>query len=218
MRTKFEGQLLELRKKIVKMGKMVGKSIEMAMQSLKERDIELGEKVIADDELINNLEHEIEQLCTHLIATQQPFASDLRIIVAAYKLILSIERMGDLAVDIAKVSIRIGKDPIIKPLIDLPKMVDTVTKMIYHSIEAYLNVDIDAARKLAEMDHEVDHHYKKIFIEVIDMMQKDPKVVHQAVQLLLVARYIERIGDYCTNIGEEVIYMELGIREDLNKD
>lgn len=174
--------------------------------------------MIANDELINNLEHEIEQLCTHLVATQQPFASDLRTIVAAYKLILSLERMGDLAVDIAKVSIRIGDVPIIKPLIDLPKMVEIVIKMIHHSIGAYINIDVDAARKLAEMDHEVDHYYKKIFVEVLEIMEKNPKTVPQAVQLLLVARYVERIGDYCTNIGEEVIYMELGIREDLNKD
>lgn len=216
MRHKFDVQLMELKKKIVGMSDLVHKAIENAMQSLKMRDIELAQKVVDNDEAINNFEREIEQLCTHLVATQQPFASDLRKIVASYKIIASLERMGDLAVDIAKLSLRIGPVPLIKPLIDLPKMTDIVISMIHTAVEAFINDDVELARSLAKMDHEVDHYYKNIFSELNEMMSKDPALAAQGVYILLTTRYMERIGDYCTNIGEEVIYMELGVREDLN--
>lgn len=216
MRHKFEVQLMELKKKIVTMGDMVHEAIEQAVQSLKNRDLELAEKVINNDEQINIYEQEIEQLCTHLVATQQPFASDLRKIVASYKIIASLERMGDLSVDIAKISVRIGPVPIIKPLIDLPKMTELIIKMMHIAVEAFINEDVELARSLADIDHEVDEYYKKVFEELNDMMGKDPRLAAQGVYLLLTARYLERIGDYCTNIGEEVIYMELGVRENLN--
>ena len=216
MRHKFEVQLMELKKKIVTMGDMVHDAIDQAVQSLKNRDMELAEQVIKNDELINNQEQEIEQLCTHLVATQQPFASDLRKIVASYKIIASLERMGDLSVDIAKISMRIGPVPLIKPLIDLPKMTELVIKMMHTAIEAFINQDVDMARSLAEADHEIDNYYKRVFTELNEMMSKDAKLAAQGVYILLVTRYLERIGDYCTNIGEEVIYMELGVRENLN--
>lgn len=216
MRHKFDVQLMELKKKIVSMGDMVHEAIDQAVQSLKKRDLEMAEKVISNDECINLYEQEIEQLCTHLVATQQPFASDLRKIVASYKIIASLERMGDLSVDIAKISIRIGPVPIIKPLIDLPKMSELTIRMMHIAIEAFINEDVELARSLADIDHEVDHYYKKVFDELNDMMIKDARLAAQGVYLLLTARYLERIGDYCTNIGEEVIYMELGVRENLN--
>ena len=216
MRHKFEVQLIELKKKIVSMGDMVHEAIDQAVQSLKNRDLEMAEKVISNDQYINIYEQEIEQLCTHLVATQQPFASDLRKIVASYKIIASLERMGDLSVDIAKISLRIGPVPIIKPLIDLPKMTELTIKMMHIAIEAFINEDVVLARSLADIDHEVDSYYKKVFDELNDLMGKDPRLAAQGVYLLLTARYLERIGDYCTNIGEEVIYMELGVRENLN--
>ena len=216
MRHKFDVQLMELKKKIVSMGDMVHEAIDLAVQSLKKRDLEMAQQVVDNDERINIYEQEIEQLCTHLVATQQPFASDLRKIVASYKIIASLERMGDLSVDIAKISIRIGPVPIIKPLIDLPKMTELTIKMMHTAIEAFINEDVELARSLADIDHEVDNYYKKVFEELNDMMIKDPRLAAQGVYLLLTARYLERIGDYCTNIGEEVIYMELGVRENLN--
>lgn len=216
MRHKFDVQLMDLKKKIVGMSDLVAAAIEQAMNSLKQRDLEIAAKVITNDEIINNYEREIEQLCTHLVATQQPFASDLRKIVASYKIIASLERMGDLAVDIAKLSIRIGPVPIIKPLIDLPKMAEVVIRMVHTAIEAFINDDVDLARSLADMDHEVDQYYKRVFVELNEMMSKDASLAAQGVYLLLATRYLERIGDYCTNVGEEVVYMELGLREDLN--
>ena len=132
-------------------------------------------------------------------------------------MITSLERMGDLAVDIAQVSLKIGPVPLIKPLIDLPKMASIVIKMIHTAVESYINEDVELARSLAKLDHEVDLYYNNIFVELNEMMIKDPNVAAQGVYLLLTARYLERIGDYCTNLGEEVIYMDLGVREDLNK-
>jgi len=216
MRDRFGVQLDDLKKKIVSMGDLVHESIELAMQSFKERDLELAEKVMVNDYSIDRSEQEIEQLCTHLVATQQPFSSNLRRIVASYKIIASLERMGDLAVDIAKISLKIGPVPIIKPLIDLPKMTELVIKMIHSAIEAFINEDVELARSLSDMDHEVDRYYKDVFDELNEMMTKDPKLAAQGVYILLTTRFMERIGDYCTNIGEEVIYMELGVRENLN--
>lgn len=217
MRQRFDTQLMEVKKKIVEMSNLVHKAIEQSVLSLKLRDLEMAEIVIKNDELINSFEREIEQLSTHLVATHQPYASDLRRLVANYKIIASLERMGDLAVDIAKISIRIGNVPVIKPLIDLPKMTEIVIKMIHTAVKAFTEEDVALARSLAEMDHEVDRLYNMIFTELNEMMVKDPAVAAQGVYLLLTTRYLERIGDYCTNIGEEVIYMELGLRENLNQ-
>lgn len=216
MNHKFDNQLMELKKKIVNMSDLVHQAIEKAMESLKKRDLELADNVIENDEHIDNYEREIEQLSTHLVATRQPYASDLRSIVASYKIIVSLERMGDLAVDIAKLSKRIGPVPIIKPLIDLPKMKEIVIQMLHTAVQAFINNDVELARSLAEMDHEVDHYYDLIFSELNEMMAVNPVLAAQGVYILLTTRYMERIGDYCTNIGEEVIYMELGVRENLN--
>lgn len=217
MRHKFESQLTELKNKIVVMSRLVQEALELSMDSLKRRDMDLAEKVIKNDSIINDSEHEIELFCTHLVATQQPFAADLRIIIGSYRIISFLERMGDLSVDIAKVSLRIGPVPLIKPLIDMPKMAEAAIGMLHTAVGAFITTDIDKARSLAEADHEVDGYYKRILNELDEMMAKDSAISAQAMQLLLATRYIERIGDYCTNIGEEVIYIQLGIREDLNR-
>lgn len=217
MRHKFESQLSELKNKIVEMSKLVQKALELAMDSLKQRDMALAETVIKNDAIINDCEHDIEQFCTHLVATQQPYAADLRMIIGSYRIISFLERMGDLAVDIAKVSLRIGPVPLIKPLIDMPKMAEAAIGMLHTAVDAFINTDIEKARFLAEADHKVDSYYKHILNELDEMTAKETAVSTQAMQLLLATRYIERIGDYCTNIGEEVIYMQLGIREDLNR-
>lgn len=216
MRQRFDTLQAELKKKIIEMSDLVHTAIKQALESLKQRDLVLAEKIVAEDKAINNLEKEIEQLCTHLVATQQPFASNLRRIVAGYKIISALERMGDLAVDIAKISIRIGPVPLMKPLIDLPAMAEIVIKMIHTAVESFVNEDVELARTLADVDHEVDNYYKIIFTELNDLMTRDQTLINQGIYLLLVTRYMERIGDYCTNIGEEVIYMELGVRENLN--
>ncbi|MDR1603427.1 MAG: phosphate signaling complex protein PhoU [Gracilibacteraceae bacterium] len=217
MKNIFARQLAEMKNRVIAMGEMVSKSIDEAVISLRERDLALARLIMSNDDAIDALEREIEQLCTHLIATRQPFAADLRHIVAGYKIITALERMGDLAVDVARVSLRIGSEKLIKPLIDIPAMAGEVQSGIKAVITAYTGENLEAARRIAEIDDRVDRYYGLIMTELCQLMQQNPALVTQGVQLVLVARYLERIGDYATNIGEEVIYMSLGVRESLNE-
>lgn len=218
MRQNYEVQLLDIKKKISVMGDMVKNAIERSILSLEHRDMELAQTVIEGDLNINLVELETEQLCTRLMATQQPLAKDLRKLVSACKIIIYLERMGDLAVDMAKTSKRIGSVPLMKPLVDLPLMVNHVIEMIDRGIDAYIREDMTEARAMAKIDHTIDGLYKKTFKDLFDLMAKDPSLINQGMYLLFVGRYIERIGDYCTNIAEETIYIVSGSREDLNED
>ena len=212
----FDVALDELRGKIIKMGTMVEERIAQAIQSLVRQDSELANQVIVGDLEVNDLQAEIEENCMLLMATQQPFARDLRKIVTGFKISISMERMGDLAVDVAKVTLRIGKTPLIKPLIDIPRMGDIVKTMLNKGLEVYLEEDEDGARQMSKLDDGVDHLYNQIFRELLVVMIEDPKTINQATYLMFTARFIERIGDYCTNIAEEVVYLVNGSRTDLN--
>ncbi|MDR1322269.1 MAG: phosphate signaling complex protein PhoU [Gracilibacteraceae bacterium] len=217
MKNIFARHLTEMKSKVIAMGAMVGKSIDDAVISLRERDLALARAIMANDDAVDALEKEIEQLCTHLIATCQPFAADLRHVIAGYKIITALERMGDLAVDMAQVSLRIGPEKLIKPLIDIPAMAREVQIGIKEVITAYTGENPDGARRIAEIDDKVDMYYGMIVTELCQLMEQKPALVSQGVQLVLVARFLERIGDYATNIGEEIIYMSLGVRESLNE-
>ena len=212
----FDVALDELRGKIIKLGTMGEERIGQAIQSLIRQDMELANQVIVGDLEVNDLQAEIEEDCMLLMATQQPFARDLRKLVTGFKISISMERMGDLAVDIAKVTLRIGNAPLIKPLIDIPRMGEIVKTMISKGLESYLQEDEDAARQMSKLDDGVDHLYNQIFRELLVVMIEDPKTINQATYLMFTARFIERIGDYCTNIAEEVVYLVTGSRTDLN--
>ncbi|CAA7601787.1 Phosphate transport system protein PhoU [Acididesulfobacillus acetoxydans] len=216
-RQQFDIALEELRQRIVELGESVNSQIGLAVQALKEQDLALAQTVITGDSRINDLQAEIEGKCMFLIATQQPFARDLRKIVSGFKISISLERMGDLAVDVAKTANRIGQTPLIKPLIDIPRMSNTVQKMIEIGLEAYGQEDEKMAREMSQMDDGVDHLYRQIFRELLLIMMEDPKTITQATYLTLVARFFERMGDYCTNIAEEVVYLVSGRRIDLNQ-
>ncbi|MDR0434911.1 MAG: phosphate signaling complex protein PhoU [Gracilibacteraceae bacterium] len=217
MKSIFARQLTEMKTKVITMCEMVGKSIDDAVISLRERDLELARLTVSNDDAVDALEREIERLCTHLIATCQPFAADLRHIIAGYKIITALERMGDLAVDMALVSLRIGQEKLMKPLIDIPAMAKEVQHGIKAVIDAYTGENLEGARRIAEIDDKVDKYYGLIVTELCELMKQNPALVSQGVQLILAARFLERIGDYATNIGEEVIYMSLGVRESLNE-
>ncbi|KLU58826.1 hypothetical protein CEB3_c48440 [Peptococcaceae bacterium CEB3] len=216
-RQQFDTALEELRQRIVELGQSVNRQIGLAVQSLKEQDLTLAQTVVTGDSRINDLQAEIEGKCMFLIATQQPFARDLRKIVSGFKISISLERMGDLAVDVAKTTNRIGQTPLIKPLIDIPRMSNTVQNMIEIGLEAYGQEDEKMAREMSQMDDGVDHLYRQIFRELLLIMMEDPKTITQATYLTLVARFFERMGDYCTNIAEEVVYLVSGRRIDLNQ-
>ncbi|MFZ3373415.1 MAG: phosphate signaling complex protein PhoU [Desulfitobacteriaceae bacterium] len=212
----FDQELEELSKKIIVMGTMVQERVGMAIASLTKQDMELANEVITGDISINELQAEIEEKSILLIAMQQPFATDLRKIVAGFKITMHLERIGDLAVDISKVSIRIGNAKLIKPLIDIPRMGKLVVEMIVQGLEAYVQVNPEKAQEMSLIDEEIDHLYGQIFRELLVFMMKDPETINQATYLIFVARFLERMGDYCTNIGEDIVYIATGKRTDLN--
>ncbi|KUK11566.1 MAG: Phosphate-specific transport system accessory protein PhoU [Clostridia bacterium 41_269] len=217
MRSSFRRELELLQNSILKMGSMVADALDNAMTALKQRDMELAQRVIAEDDKIDALELEIEQKSLSLIALQQPMAGDLRFLGTALKIITDLERIGDNALSLAKVTINLGNQPFIKPLIDLPRMAEICQKMIRDNLQAFVNRDHELAVKTAELDHEIDHLYNQIFRELLVLMGEDPRNIRQSTYLLLAARHLERIGDHATNISEWIVYMVTGNRVDLNK-
>jgi len=209
-------QLAGLKEDVLKLGTMVEEAIFLAVKSLKERDDELAQQVVDGDDLIDDFTVRIEDCCITLLALQQPMARDLRVITTAIKIITDLERMADLAVDIAKVTLRISGQPLIKPLIDIPRMMEITQKMTRVSLDAYVKEDPEMVKCLIDYDHEVDALYDQVFRELSIIMVDDPHTIEQAAQLLLVARYLERIADHATNVGESIYYMVKGERTELN--
>lgn len=198
------------------MGTMVEEAVERAVRSLAEQDIALAQSVIDNDDAVDDLELDIEQRCMTLFALQQPMAADLRAIGTALKIITDLERMADHAVDIAKVTRRLEGQPLIKPLIDIPRMAAIGRTMVRDALSAYVNRDVDLAYRMIARDDEVDHLYSQIFRELLTYMLEDPRTTQQATYLIFVAKYLERIADHATNLGEWIIYMVTGERKELN--
>lgn len=217
-RKNFDASLQELKEKLLKMSGLVEKSLHESVESLKVINVQLAEEIIELDNVIDDLELVIEEQAIELIATQQPVAKDLRKIISAIKIASDLERIADLSVNIAKVTKRLEGQKLIKPLIDIPKMTEAAQKMLRISIDSYINEDISLAKQLAAMDDYIDSTYKMILSELIDYMVKDPNVINQGQQLAFVARYIERIADHITNIGESVIYLVSGDRSEKLND
>lgn len=216
-RQKFDSDLEELRLNILDLGKMVNQRIIFAVESMTNQDDEIANTVIVGDLAVNDLQAMIEEKCILIIATQQPFARDLRKVVAGFKISIYLERMGDLSVDIAKLTIRIGQEKLIKPLLDIPRMSSLVEEMLNLGLQAYVQEDCKVAAEMAAMDDEVDEIYSRVYEELRLIMMKYPSQVTQANYLLFACRFLERLGDYCTNIAEEIIYICTGKRLDLNE-
>lgn len=216
LRKDFDQGLEQLNKWLVEMGEMVEVAVEKAINSLKENNPELADEVIADDVHVNDMEEKILELGLKLIATQQPVAKDLRRIIAAFRIANDLERMGDLALDIAKAVHRLQGEPLIKPIIDIPRMGEIIRNMTYEAIQAYVNENVDLAYKMAKDDDQVDALYGQITRELLLLMMENPRNIAQAQILSFVGRYIERFGDHATNIGESVVYLVTGKRPDLN--
>lgn len=216
-RYNYQNALDALEKEILKMGSLVEEQINEAVNSLAKQDLQLAEKIIEKDDIIDALELEIEEQILKLIATQQPMAKDLRRIAAGFKIIADLERIGDNAVDIAKTTLRIGDEPLLKPLIDIPRMAEITQKMLKDSLDCYINEDIELAESLAKKDDVVDSLHAQIIRELLTYMLENPKNIRQATHLMFVSRYLERIADHTTNVGENVIYMATAERKDLNE-
>ena len=216
-RREFDRNLEELRQLLGQMGKHVEHALQVSILALQTFESSKAKEVIEQDLKLNAMEEQIMEIGSRLIVTQQPVAKDLRRIIVAFKISSDLERMGDLAVDIAKVTLRLEGQTLIKPLIDIPRMVELVILMISESLQSYLDENTDLAYKMAKDDDEVDHLYSQMITELYSFMIENPSSLQQAMLLTLVGRYIERIADHATNIGESAVYLVTGHRPDLNQ-
>lgn len=215
-RQQFDASLQELRKAIIALGTRVETAIIDSVAALRDNDLEKAEFICNHDHEVNEMEERIVEMGTNLIALQQPVAKDLRRILVSFRMASDLERMADLAVDIAKVVRRIDGEPLIKPLVDIPRMAEIVQVMTNDSIRAYTEENVDLAFRMAKMDDEVDQLHSQILRELFVFMVDNPKTVNQALLLCFVSRYLERMADHATNIGESVVYLVTGKRPDLN--
>ncbi|MEG6616456.1 phosphate signaling complex protein PhoU [Peptococcaceae bacterium 1198_IL3148] len=216
VRAGFDKSLHELQQEILRMASLVEESIYKSIQSLSNQDVVLASQVIEGDDVIDALRDQIENKIITLIATQQPMAKDLRVMVTGIKILMSLERMADHSVDIARVTLCLAEKKLIKPLINLQKMAAIAQEMTKEGLDAYVNGDAVKARMMCDRDDDVDDLYHEVLRELLAYMERDPNVIGQAVYLILVNRFLERIADHATNIGELVIYLITGEKEELN--
>jgi phosphate transport system protein len=215
-RASFDRAFAAVQEEILRLGNQVEDAISHALDSLVHRDPRLAEQVITDDVHCNELRFRIEEDCLRLIATQQPAATDLRAIVAAMNIAVDMERMGDHATGIAKTVLRMGDEPLVKPLVDIPRMAELARHMLRECLEAFVRRDEPKAREIAARDDEMDHLYRAVFDELVAVMAKDPGAVSGATYLLWCAHNLERIGDRVTNLAERVIFVTTGDMRELN--
>ncbi len=216
LRMTFDKGLEEIQSDLLKISELVDHAISRSLQALAEGDIRLARQIVEDDEKINQLRFQIEEAALALIATQQPTATDLREVIALMNVVVEIERMGDYATGVATTVITIGDEPLLKPLIDLPKMVEIARSMLKDSVDALIARDEDRAKEIAARDDEIDVLYRAILSELVEIMVKRPDSVQRANMLLWCAHNIERIGDRATNIAERVVFVSTGVMEELN--
>lgn len=209
-RNEFGRDLRFLQEELLAVGSMVEKAIANSVDGLKRRDLDLSRQVVQDDAIVDASRYDIEERCVNLIAKQQPMATDLRTIIAILQIVGELERMGDYASGIAKISLAMGNDPPIKPLVDIPRMADKASLMLRRSLESLVNRDIVAAQGIRADDDEVDALYDQIYRELLTFMLEDPRTITRATYLLWVAHDLERIADRATNIAKRVIYLVTG--------
>jgi len=207
----FTIELEELNQKLLQMGGLVESAIHRSVRALLEQDQELAHEVIRDEPKINRMEMEIDGLVTRLLALRQPVARDLRLLTAALKINNDLERIGDLAAHIAERSLSLMHHPLVKPMTDIPKMASLVQSMLLKCLDAFVNSDADLAHTVLLADAEVDQLRDGVHSELLEIMQRDPSLVTTAIDLIFIARNLERIGDHATNIAEDVVFLVKGI-------
>jgi len=206
----FDEELKSLKEKLLEMGARAEEQIALAVRGLKDREEKLACLVLDREEAINLLDIEVDEMCLSLLALRQPMATDLRFITSAMKISGDLERIGDLAVNIAERTIDLLKQPELKPLIDIPRMAGLAQEMVRDALNAFINRDDALARDVVLRDDQVDQLENQVFRELLTYMMQDPGTISVAVDLILVGRHLERIADHATNIGEDVIYMVRG--------
>jgi phosphate transport system protein len=215
-RQTFEAELAALKERLLHLGAMVAGAQRSAVQSLAERDEGLAHDVITQDQAINQLQREIDEECVFLIASQQPVARDLRMIIAVSSIASELERMADHAKGIAILALRLIDQPMLKPLIDIPRMAEIGRELLSGQLQAFLNGDIETAHRLAPRDDEVDQLNDQVFRELLLIMMNDPRTITRATYLLWVAHNLERFSDRAINIGERVVFVTEGDIVELN--
>jgi phosphate transport system protein len=215
-RHQLDRELQQIQDDLLRMGSLLDSAITRAMRSLAFRDTRLAREIVAEDAQVNHLRFQIEEACLTIIATQQPTAGDLRAVVATIILASELERMGDYAAGIARTVLRMGDEPVLKPLVDMPRMAEEDRSMLRDALDAYVARDARAARAVAARDDIVDSLYNQIFREILTYILEDPTVTTRALYLLFSAHNLERIGDRVVNIAERVIFMSSGEMRELN--
>ena len=216
MRNRFDRQLSTLNDELIEMGSMIEKSIETAIKALVNQDVDLARHAIEADEEIDRQERIIEDLCLKLLLQQQPVAKDLRLISSALKMITDMERIGDHASDISEITIALADQPYIKKLEHIQQMAKETMIMLVGSIEAFVDKDLEKANEVIKRDDVVDDLFDKVKKELIQMIHENADKGEQAADLLMVAKYMERIGDHATNISEWVIFSITGKHKSMN--
>ena len=210
IRKTFESEIQQVKDEVLLLGSMVEHAIIGSVEALKKRDIKASEKIMAEDKEINKKRFAIENQLMILIATQQPMAHDLRLLASCMEIISELERMGDYAKGIANINVRMGDEPLLKPLIDIPRMAQIGTSMLHRSLTAFINEDVETAKSIPIEDDEVDALYNQIYRELMMIIIKDPTSIERANWLLWVAHNLERVADRVTNICERTVFIATG--------
>ena len=219
IRKTFENELQELKDEILVLGSMVEQAILDTVEALKKRDVEESRKILAADKDINEKRFDLENKLMILIATQQPMAHDLRLLASSLEIIGELERMGDYAKGIANINVRMGDKPLLKPLIDVPRMAQKDVDMLHRSLTAFVNEDVEAAQAIPIEDDEVDALYNQVYRELMTFVISDPRTMERANWLLWVAHNLERVADRVTNICERTVFIATGeMKEIKNSD
>ena len=216
LRKTFETEIKQVKDDILMLGSMVEQAIIESVAALKKRDIKASEKILANDREINKKRFEIENELMVLIATQQPMAHDLRLLASIMEINSELERMGDYAKGIAKINIRMGDAPLLKPLIDVPRMAEKGADMLHRALTAFVNEDIETSRKIPVEDDEVDALYNQVYRELMTYVIADPKTIERANWLLWAAHNLERFADRVTNICERTVFIVTGELTEIN--
>src|SRR3989304_5349651 len=212
----YHKALKNLQDEVLKLGEMVANATGKTEDALRKRDMNASRVIITNDSLINKKRFAIEERCISLIATQQPMAVDLRVLTSILSIITDLERMGDHAEGIAKITLLIGDEPLVKPLVDIPRMADIGLSMLDKCLKAFVERDVEAARLICNEDDQVDALHDQIYRELLILMIQNPKIIHQATYLTWVSHNLERIADRVTNIAERVVFMVTGKMEEMN--
>jgi len=215
-RAAFEHDLQRLKIEVVRMGERAGEAIDRAVEALRARDVAAAEQVIAEDDAIDAMHLELEEWCMRLLATQQPMARDLRTIASVFAITIDLERMADHAEGISRATKRLGAEPLVKPLVDIPEMDIRIREMLRQALEAFRTQDARLAEQAAGIDDAVDQLRNQVLHELLELMVKDPQTIPRALELLIVARHLERAADHITNVCERVVYIVTGEMRELN--